>query len=374
MTDPLNPVPEPPKEDLAVTEVSQVVLNELSSLFAAPSTGQSSAVNVTADDTEPLVLLEPEESHGVRVIKPEEEAASMPVVAVAPVDPLLKPISGDSDFTDVSDDSGGTVVIDVDEVDRVVIVDDDRPDPTFEERRRRHERRERLKKVKWFKLSGVIVGGVIVVLAILASPLFAIRSVDFEGTVYTSQETIDSVRAAMKDVSVFTVDAGEARQKMLDDPWVADVRITTSFPGSALVEVSEREPVVWYVGDDEKARIVDARGFVIEVLDGWPTKYLRVLGTGPSLSAGAIADDSYRAAAQLVLALPEEIRSKVQSLDLSAGGELSMILKGGTLIRFGPPTNLQNKLVGVVVLLRRQDPATLAVIDVSTGQPSVQVR
>ncbi len=51
-----------------------------------------------------------------------------------------------------------------------------------------------------------------------------------------------------------------------------------------------------------------------------------------------------------------------------------MVLKGGTVIRFGPPTDLQNKLVGVVVLLRRQDPATLAVIDVSTGQPSVQVR
>ena len=67
-------------------------------------------------------------------------------------------------------------------------------------------------------------------------------------------------------------------------------------------------------------------------------------------------------------------RDLVKSLDLSAGGELSMILKGGTIVRFGPPTDLQRKLVAVVVLLRRQDPATLAVVDVSTGEPTVQTR
>jgi hypothetical protein len=82
----------------------------------------------------------------------------------------------------------------------------------------------------------------------------------------------------------------------------------------------------------------------------------------------------YRAAAQLVLALPGEIRSKVKALELSGGGELAMILKTGTIVRFGPPTGLQDKLIAVVVLFRRQDPATLAVVDVSTGEPTVQLR
>lgn len=353
------------RDDLAVTEVSHEVLEELSSLFASPT--ESVVPQDPTDDTASVVVVQEED---IPVIGEADPTA----LDARPVDPLLRPISGDSDVMEISDDSGGTVVIDVDEVDRVVIVDNDRPDPTFEERRRRYERRERLKKVKWFKLAGVSVAGLIVVLAILASPLFAIRTVTFEGTVYTSDETISEVRNSMEGVSFFTVDTAQARQKILSDPWVADVRITTRFPGRALVEVSEREPVVWYVGDDEKVRIVDARGVVVAVLDGWPTKYLRVLGVGPSLDAGAVADDAYRASAQLVLALPEEIRSKVKSLELSTGGELSMVLKGGTIIRFGPPTDLQNKLVGVVVLLRRQDPATLAVIDVSTGQPSVQVR
>ena len=107
------------------------------------------------------------------------------------------------------------------------------------------------------------------------------------------------------------------------------------------------------------------------MLDGFPTKYLQVKGTGAPVEAGGAADDAYRAAAQLVLALPDEIRPKVTALDLSPAGELSMVLKGDTLVRFGTPVDLQNKLVAVVVLLRRQDPKTIAVIDVSAGDPTV---
>ena len=384
-----------PTEEVSVTEVSDSVLAELSDIFG---TGKPDAIQaetptpvddattraLPTDDSTPteMVVIPDENSHDSLEIQSGEAPNGFDSGEIIfadssvgiPVDPLLRPLSGVADVINIFDDNDGAVVIDADLMDRVVIVDDDRPDPTFEERRRRRERRERLKRVKWLKLAGVVVGFFVLVMAVLSSSLFAIRHVDFEGTVYTSTKTITAVKNSLNGASVFTVDTAKARSRILQDPWVADVRITTSFPGHALVEVSERVPVVWYVGDDEKVRMVDARGHVIDVLTGWPTKYLQVQGVGPSLDAGAIADDAYRAAAQLVLALPDEIRPKVKSLDLSAGGELSMILKGNTVVRFGPPTDLQNKLVAVVVLLRRQDPATLAVVDVSTGEPTVQTR
>lgn len=389
-----------PTEDVAVTEVSESVLAELSDIFGTKKAeSMSSAEDETPTNVLPADDATSESVEIVEAMTTSETVIIEDVVDVAvesdaagdfdsgdivfsddtaltpgPVDPLLRPLSLHGDVISIVDEDDGTVVIDADQVDRVVIVDDDRPDSTFEERRRRRERRERLKKVKWLKLAGVLVGVIVFVMAVLASPLFAIRRVVFEGNVYTSQTTIESVRQALDGASTFTVDTAKARARLLRDPWVADVRITTQFPGKALVEISERVPVVWYVGDDEKARIVDARGHVIAVLDGWPTKYLRVIGVGPSLEAGAVADDAYRAAAQLVLALPDEIRPLVKSLELSAGGELSMVLKGNTIVRFGPPTDLQRKLVAVVVLLRRQDPATLAVVDVSTGEPTVQTR
>ena len=377
MTDSENPSSKERVEEISVTEVSDQVLQELSGLFGGREpemVAQPAEVveptDITVTDVVDLVdvvagndtsnNIEFFEFESVMIVDPDAEVPRR----AEPIDPLLN---------GMAEDSGTLVVID-DDLDHVVIVDDDRPDSTFEERQRRSRRRERLQKVKWLKLGGVIVACVVLVIALLASPIFAIRSVTVEGNVYTSKEVLAAVTDTLKGASVFTVDTQRARELLLEDPWVSDVRITTRFPGKALVEIAERDPIIWYVGDDQKARIVDARGHIIAVLPGWPTKYLRVSGVGPSLAAGAVADDVYRAAAQLVLALPDEIQPLVKSLEVSAGGELAMTLAGGTLVRFGPPNDLQDKLVAVVVLLRRQDPSTLAVIDVSTGDPTVQVR
>ena len=377
MTEPENSSSKDRVEEISVTEVSDQVLQELSGLFggreseAAPELDEEVVVNdVTITDVVDLVDVvtkddtpRDSEFHEVEtIVITDRSVDNFP--RPEPIDPLLN---------GMAEDTGTLVVID-DDLDRVVIVDDDRPDSTFEERQRRSRRRERLQKVKWLKLAGAIAASVVMVIVLLASPIFAIRSVTVEGNVYTSKEVLAAVTKTLKGASVFTVDTQRARELLLQDSWVSDVRITTRFPGKALVEIAERVPIVWYVGDDQKARIVDARGRIIAVLAGWPTKYLRVAGVGPSLEAGAAADDVYRAAAQLVLALPDELRPLVKSLEVSPGGELAMTLAGGTLVRFGPPNDLQSKLVAVVVLLRRQNPSTLAVIDVSTGDPTVQIR
>ena len=377
MTEPENSSSKDRVEEISVTEVSDQVLQELSGLFggreseAAPELDEEVVVNdVTITDVVDLVDVvtkddtpRDSEFHEVEtIVITDRSVDNFP--RPEPIDPLLN---------GMAEDTGTLVVID-DDLDRVVIVDDDRPDSTFEERQRRSRRRERLQKVKWLKLAGAIAASLVMVIVLLASPIFAIRSVTVEGNVYTSKEVLAAVTKTLKGASVFTVDTQRARELLLQDSWVSDVRITTRFPGKALVEIAERVPIVWYVGDDQKARIVDARGRIIAVLAGWPTKYLRVAGVGPSLEAGAAADDVYRAAAQLVLALPDELRPLVKSLEVSPGGELAMTLAGGTLVRFGPPNDLQSKLVAVVVLLRRQNPSTLAVIDVSTGDPTVQIR
>ena len=377
MTEPENSSPKDRVEEISVTEVSDQVLQELSGLFGSresETVTESVEVvevnDITITDVVDLAdaVIEDNTPQETEIPEVETIVINDPSIEefqrIEPIDPLLN---------GMADDAGTLVVID-DDLDRVVIVDDDRPDSTFEERQRRSRRRERLQKVKWLKLAGAIAASVVVVIALLASPIFAIRSVTVEGNVYTSKDVLAAVTKTLKGASVFTVDTQRARELLLEDSWVSDVRITTRFPGKALVEIAERVPIVWYVGDDQKARIVDARGRIIAVLDGWPTKYLRVVGVGPSLEAGATADDVYRAAAQLVLALPDELRPLVKSLEVSPGGELAMTLKGGTLVRFGPPNDLQNKLVAVVVLLRRQNPSTLAVIDVSTGDPTVQIR
>ncbi|MFZ9444690.1 MAG: cell division protein FtsQ/DivIB [Ilumatobacteraceae bacterium] len=371
--------------DDSVTEVSAEVLDELGRLFGddtprvadEPTGGPTDVVQVVedADVAEDVVVVDGAVVDDVVVIDDAGAAHGG-----TPADGGVTVIGGD-------DSPMGTVLPFSAPVPRSpaalgdpLIVIEDEPDvvdpatdvdPRFEERRRVWARRDRLRRVRWVKIAGLLVALVVMVSVVLASPLFAIRSFTIEGNVYISPASVDEARRILKGTSIFTADTARARAVLLRDPWVSDVRITTRFPSGVVVEVSERMPVVWYVGTDNKARIIDARGVVIDVLDGFPTKYLQVKGTGSPVEAGANADDAYRAAAQLVLALPDEIRPKVAALDLSPAGELSMVLKGDTLVRFGTPVDLQNKLVAVVVLLRRQDPKTIAVIDVSAGDPTV---
>jgi cell division protein FtsQ len=351
--------------DDSVTEVSAEVLDELGRLFGddspgvadEPTGGPTDVVQVVedADVAEDVVVVDGAVVDDVVVINDAGAAHGG-----TPADGGVTVIGGD-------DSPMGTVLPFSAPVPRSpaalgdpLIVIEDEPDvvdpatdvdPRFEERRRVWARRDRLRRVRWVKIAGLLVALVVMVSVVLASPLFAIRTFTVEGNVYTSPASVDEARRILKGTSVFTADTARARAVLLRDPWVSDVRITTRFPSGVVVEVSERMPVVWYVGTDNKARIIDARGVVIDVLDGFPTKYLQVKGTGSPVEAGANADDAYRAAAQLVLALPDEIRPKVAALDLSPAGELSMVLKGDTLVR--------------------QDPKTIAVIDVSAGDPTV---
>jgi cell division protein FtsQ len=339
------PIQVPSGDEIAVTEVPDDVVREMGELFGDEA---SASTALSHTDTGDVITISDQS--------------------------LRDGNAQDVSVLDIGSHADDVMVINADDIDRIVIVDQDQPDPTFEERRRKRERREKIKKIRWFKWAAVGVVLSIVVIALLASPLFSVRDVQVEGAVYTSPKVINAATDLLEGDSYFTLDTNGASDILKDDPWVEDVRISKHFPDTVVIEIDERAPVVWYVGEDNKARVVDAEGRIIAVLDGWPTDYLQVTGVGPSLQAGAVADVGYRAAAQTVLALPEELGRLVQSLELSPGGELSMTLSSGTVVRFGTPTDLQNKLVSVVVLLRRQNPTDIAVIDVSTGEVTVAMR
>ncbi|MFM8867336.1 MAG: UDP-N-acetylmuramate dehydrogenase [Ilumatobacteraceae bacterium] len=217
-----------------------------------------------------------------------------------------------------------------------------------------------------------LVGSLVFVLIVLASPLVAVSRVEIEGVTYADQALIESVAESMKGTSVLTVDTEAAQRRLESDPWIGAVRIRTYLPNRVVIEVRERRPAAWFVGVDNRGRVIDVEGRVLAVVDGRPTEYLWVEGTGPNLVAGSIADPSYRAAAQLALSLPAELEPIVEKLGVSGAGDVTMTLTTGTLVNFGQPVDMRNKLVNVVVLVRRQDPNKILSIDVSAGTPVVE--
>jgi cell division protein FtsQ len=220
-------------------------------------------------------------------------------------------------------------------------------------------------------VGGSLLAGVVFVLIVLASPIVAVRNIDIEGAKYANSTLIETVSKSLRGKSVLTVDTNAAQKLLETDPWIESVRIKTYLPGRAVIEIQERMPIAWFLGVDNQGRVIDQDGRVLAVVNGRPTEYMLIDGTGPNLIAGAMASESYAAAAQLAMSLPEEIRPVVKNMGVNGPNQVTMTLLTGAVVNFGEPVDLRNKLVNVVVILRRQDINQIAGIDVSSGTPVV---
>lgn len=220
-------------------------------------------------------------------------------------------------------------------------------------------------------VGGSLVASIVLVLIVLASPLVAVRNIDVEGAKYANATLIETVSKSLRGKSVLTVDTNAAQKLLETDPWIESVRIKTYLPSRAVIEINERVPVAWFLGVDNQGRVIDQDGRVLAVVNGRPTEYMLIDGIGPNLIAGAIASESYKAAAQLAMSLPDEIRPVVKNMGVNGPNQVTMTLLTGAVVKFGEPVDLRNKLVNVVVILRRQDINQIAGIDVSSGTPVV---
>ena len=228
-------------------------------------------------------------------------------------------------------------------------------------------------KKRLLVLAGSVFGVIACVLVVLASPIVGVRKIDVEGVRYMNADLVTSVKKSLLGKSVLTVDTNAAERRLEGDPWVDSVRIRTYFPSRLTIEIVERVPVAWFIGVDNRARIVDQDARVLAVETGQPTAYLQITGVGANLAPGGSAGDIYRAAAQLAKALPDELMKVVLNVGTAGPNQLTMTLRSGTLVNFGQPVDVQKKLIAVVVLLRRQDSKQIISIDLTnTDVPTVK--
>lgn len=238
-------------------------------------------------------------------------------------------------------------------------------DSRLEDRRRDVIRNLASNRRRLLVAAGSVMGVVALVLIVLASPIIGVRKIEIEGVRYVSADLLISVEKSLDGKSILTVDTRAAERRLEGDPWVESVRIKSFFPSRLVIEIVERKPVAFYIGVDNRSRVVDPQGRVLAVETGQPTQYLQITGVGPNLAPGASAGTVYKAAAQLAAGLPDELRERVLNVGVGGPNQLVMTLRTGTLINFGPPVDMQNKLISLLVLLRRQDAKQIIAIDLT---------
>lgn len=242
-----------------------------------------------------------------------------------------------------------------------------RMDPRIKERRVEVQRAQGRRRLRRLVVALVLVGlGAIAYLA-LRSPFLDVDRVQVTGADHVSADAIRDASGVRRGAALAFVGTGTVEGRIERLPWVADASVTRVFPGTLRVTVREHIPTA-YVRDDN--------GFVLLAGNG------RALGRVRDLSAGLVEVRGVRRvpadgetvspadAPGVVARLPEALRTRVQAVEVAAGG-LQLQLREGGVVRLGSPDDLEAKAAAAEAVLAEPDASPFSYLDVSVPQTPV---
>ncbi|HEY0465779.1 MAG TPA: FtsQ-type POTRA domain-containing protein, partial [Polyangiaceae bacterium] len=115
----------------------------------------------------------------------------------------------------------------------------------------------------------------------LTSPRFAIHTVDLVGAKRLTLEQLKTDSGVSVGLNIFALDTEAAERKLLENPWIAEVKMTRRLPSTLRIELSEREAsAVVALGD--RLYLVTHEGVPFkEIQAGDPYDMPLISGTSP---------------------------------------------------------------------------------------------
>ncbi len=241
-------------------------------------------------------------------------------------------------------------------------------DPRVRARRIAVRRAKGRKRLIWVAIGAAILLVLVGAVAVLASSLFDVRTIDVQGAVYTDPQQLSAIVDELQGDAILLVDTRQIESQLESIAWVESARVTTEFPHRVFIDIRERRPIATFAGSDGKFRVIDRDGRVLDVVDGVPIDYMLITGANPDVERGQFAGRPFASAAQLAIALPTQIRALTRSIGVDAtAGDLTLLLGADIEVRLGPAADLSGKLVRLLSVVQGGLDGICA-IDVSTSE------
>jgi cell division protein FtsQ len=226
-------------------------------------------------------------------------------------------------------------------------------DPRVRARRIAVRRAKGRKRLIWVAIAAAILVVLVGAIAVLASSLFDVRTVDVQGAVYTDPSQLSAIVDGLQGDAILLVDTRQIERQLESIAWVESARVSTQFPHRVFIDIRERKPIATFAGSDSKFRVIDRDGRVLDIVDGVPIDYMLITGANPDVERGQFAGRPFASAAQLAIALPPEVRALTESIGVDAtGGNLTLQLHNDLIVQLGPAADLSGKLVRLLSLVQ----------------------
>ena len=200
-----------------------------------------------------------------------------------------------------------------------------------ERKRRRYERsearrfteRSRRRRLTWIISGAVLVGLILLVVFTAYSPLFAVRSVDVEGTSRIDASQVQSALADQLGKPLALVDYSAIKNDLGTFTLIQSYSTESQLPNTLVIRIVERQPV-GAVANGTGFDLVDPAGVVISHSDQRPDGYPTI-----DTSAAAVGSPGFLAATAVLRALPAELLAKVDSVSAATPDSVTLVLTGG---------------------------------------------
>lgn len=227
------------------------------------------------------------------------------------------------------------------------------------------------------RLAAVVaaMGAVAVGWGLTQSPLLDVDAVAVEGAARTGERAVVDATGIVAGTPMVGLDLAAAERAVATLPWVAEVSVRRSWPGTVRVALEEWAPAGALPVPDgaDVWMLVSAGGHLLERVVELPAGVLVVEGLGRPGEPGTLLPTA-EAPLRVATAVPEVLTPRLRAVRVARSGELEVVVAaddgaveaGGTEVvaRLGPPVDLEEKLVALATVVDHADLGGSPLIDV----------
>jgi cell division protein FtsQ len=200
--------------------------------------------------------------------------------------------------------------------------------------------------------TALLVVGATVVVAVVAtwlvafSSVFGARSVEVRGTQLLTAAQVRDAAHISSGTPLVRIDTVAVSRRVEKLAAVASAHVSTSFPSTVVITVTERQPV-GYVRSSGRSVLVDRTGAQYRAVASAPKGLPKFV-----IPAGADARPTGEAVAAVAAALPAAVRKQVRSIEALNPSAITLVLTHGRVVQWGSAARTTDKARLLPLLLR----------------------
>lgn len=249
-------------------------------------------------------------------------------------------------------------------------------DPRIRQRRIAVKRSEGRRRLRLLTAAGGLVALLLLGWGATRSALLDVDHIRVSGAMQTPAADVAKASGITRGHAMTGIVEGAAARRVRSLPWVATARVRRAWPGTLRIRITERKPVAAVRARTGGWMLVDASGRLLGTSADPPPELVAIEVTGPAPAGepGQQLDDAARGALVVARAIPRDRVTQLRVVAAGADGMLELRIVPGGVVRFGPPTDVEAKVLAALTVLDRVDLRNLREIDVRVPGAPVLTR